>query len=93
MLVLLADIAVFVTSNSTVGASVRLALRLGAGARTPALDDDGFATDVTVPTLFDFGLMNSVRDMWRAKVYPLSVAIFLFSGVWPYAKVMSCDAM
>jgi len=40
------------------------------------------------PSLFNFSLINSVRDMWNAKVYALSILIALFSGVWPYTKLV-----
>eukprot|EP00727_Mastigamoeba_balamuthi_P013477 m51a1_g8752 hypothetical protein (725) ;mRNA; f:94670-97310 len=40
------------------------------------------------PALFSFGLVDSIRDMWRAKVYPLSILIAVFSGVWPYIKLV-----
>ena len=39
-------------------------------------------------SLFDFALTNSVRDMWNAKVYPLSLLIAGFSGAWPYLKIL-----
>jgi uncharacterized paraquat-inducible protein A len=33
-------------------------------------------------------LANTVRDMWRAGVYPLSILIAIASGGWPYAKLL-----
>ncbi|KRX07756.1 hypothetical protein PPERSA_07506 [Pseudocohnilembus persalinus] len=35
-----------------------------------------------------FTLLNSVKMMWQAKVYPLSFIIALFSGVWPSSKII-----
>eukprot|EP00605_Chrysophyceae_sp_TOSAG23-4_P001054 GSChrysophyteH1.ASY1.ANO1.1159.1 assembled CDS len=36
---------------------------------------------------FTFTLSGTVRDMWNAKVYPLSILIAFFSGCWPYVKL------
>jgi uncharacterized paraquat-inducible protein A len=43
---------------------------------------------ITTPPLFQFSLGNSVRDMWNAGVYPLSILIAVFSGSWPYIKLV-----
>ena len=43
---------------------------------------------IELPSLFDFTLVNSVRDMWQAKVYPLSMLIAVFSGFWPHCKLL-----
>jgi len=32
--------------------------------------------------------MQSVTDMWKAGVYPLSLFIAIFSGAWPYTKLI-----
>ena len=40
-------------------------------------------------SIFDFRLSNTVRDMWFAGVYPLSVLVAFFSGAWPYIKLFS----
>ena len=39
--------------------------------------------------LFNFSLVGTVRDMWHAKVYAIAICIVLFSGVWPYVKLLS----
>ncbi|CAL6307712.1 unnamed protein product [Bathycoccus prasinos] len=39
--------------------------------------------------LFNFSLVGTVRDMWHAKVYAIAICIVLFSGVWPYMKLLS----
>ena len=46
-----------------------------------------FHTDV-----FDFDLANSVKQMWQASVYPLSILIAVCSGGWPYLKCLLCLA-
>ncbi len=42
---------------------------------------------IDVGSIFGFGLANTVRDMWSAKVYALAVLIAFFSGAWPYIKL------
>jgi hypothetical protein len=75
-LLLLANIGLFITSNTAVGASVIMVLNVG-------------TEEIVSPPLFTFGLMDTVRDMWRAKVYPLAILIALFSGIWPYVKLVA----
>lgn len=72
---LFATIALFISSNTGVGASVFVYLTVG-------------DVEVGLPSLFDFGLINSVTDMWTAGVYPLSILIAFMSGIWPYLKVV-----
>lgn len=43
---------------------------------------------VDLPPLFQFSLLGTLNDMWTAKVYPLCFIILVFSGVWPYAKLL-----
>ena len=50
----------------------------------------GSATVLEPRRAFDFTLMNSVTDMWKAKVYPLSLCVLLFSGVWPCVSSARC---
>eukprot|EP00727_Mastigamoeba_balamuthi_P013713 m51a1_g8965 hypothetical protein (1234) ;mRNA; r:1067285-1071195 len=83
-LVLLLDIALFVSSNTGVGASVVLRLEWQSAGAAPHA--------VETPALFSFGLVDSIRDMWKARVYPLSVLIAVFSGAWPYIKLVAALA-
>ncbi len=71
---ILLNISMFISSNSATGASVYVLLTFG--------------RKIQVPSLFDFGLINSVTEMWKAKVYPLSIIIAFFSGIWPYLKLI-----
>jgi hypothetical protein len=75
-MVLIGTMALFLASNLGVGAGVSMKLLLGGGQT------------IEPPPLFSFSLGNSVHDMWAAGVYPLSMMIALFSGVWPYTKLM-----
>jgi len=83
-LAILGNAALFVSSNTSVGASVlvRLAYRPGAAASKTLTPET-----LTPPPVFSFTLANSVRDMWRAGVYPLAALIGVFSGGWPYLKL------
>ena len=67
-------IALFISSNSGTGASVYIAFHIG--------------RRIQIPSLFDFGLINSVRDMWKGSAYILSVLVAIFSGIWPYLKLI-----
>ena len=71
---ILMTIVIFISSNSGTGASVFLIFNVG--------------RRVQFPSLFDFGLVNSVHDMWLAGSYFLSALIALFSGFWPYMKLL-----
>lgn len=75
-LLLFVNAAMFVSSNTGIGASVFIYLT--------------FADErvIRLPSMFDFGLVNSVVDMWKAGVYPLSILVAVFSGVWPYTKLI-----
>eukprot|EP01084_Bolivina_argentea_P205248 350666_1 len=66
--------ALFVSSNTGIGAAVMIQLR-------------GGGNTLAIPPLFKFTLSNSVKDMWNAGLYPLSMLICGFSGVWPYVKL------
>ena len=38
--------------------------------------------------VFSFGLATTVGAMWEAKAYVLAFLVALFSGIWPYVKLM-----
>ena len=67
-------IALFVSSNSGTGASVFVVFNVG--------------RRIQVQSLFDFGLINSVHDMWVAGSWVLSLLVAVFSGFWPYMKLV-----
>ena len=66
--------ALFISSNSGIGAQVYIVLNLG--------------RRIKAPSLFDFSLVNSVHDMWLAGSEVLSSLVAVFSGVWPYMKLL-----
>lgn len=69
------NIAIFVAGNLKTGAGVSAQIKQG---------DKTF----DLGELAEFTLQNSVHDMWQAGVYPLSILIALFSGGWPYMKLV-----
>lgn len=72
---ILSTIAIFIYSNTSDGASVYPEVTLG-------------SEKIRFGYLFTFTLGNSVRDMWRSEVYALSLLIGVFSGAWPYLKLV-----
>ena len=82
-LAVLGNVALFVSSNAAVGAQVLLS--------ATAADDAG-TVRADAPPVFEFTLANSVTDMWAAGVYPLSALIAVFSGGWPYLKLLAIAA-
>jgi len=75
-LFLLLNIALFISSNTSIGASVYLVLDIG-------------GHELKSHTLFNFTLISSIRDMWHAGVYALALLIAVFSGIWPYVKLVA----
>ena len=73
-LAILLTIALFASSNSGIGASVFVVFNVG--------------RRIQVPSLFNFGLVNSVHDMWVAGSHILSALVAVFSGIWPYLKLI-----
>lgn len=70
------NIALLLSSNGSVGASVFLKIHLGKYKK------------LEFPSIFDFSLIKSIEDMWNAKAYILSLCIAIGSCVWPYTKLV-----
>lgn len=75
-LCILFNIALFVWSNNINVATVRAVLDV-----RNKEDDLG--------EIFEFNLGGTVKDMWTAKTYALSILLAIFSGGWPYIKLVS----
>ena len=43
---------------------------------------------MTLPSLFSFSLANTIVEMYHARIYTLLGIVVVFSGVWPYAKLL-----
>lgn len=71
-----ANICLFLFANFSTGARVTLSAVVSSHVFSPS------------EPVFLFSLGDTVRDMWRAKVYPLALLIAFFSGAWPYTKLL-----
>ena len=76
-LLIIATIGVFVASSLSTGASVELKIGL-TNIQEPFI----------IPEIFTFSLGKTVREMYEAKVYTLMTLVLLFSGIWPYVKLL-----
>ena len=68
-------IVLLFSSNVSIGASVDLSLTLGQNT-------------IQLPGLFEFSLGNTVAELYKAGIYPLLFLVVVFSGIWPYAKLL-----
>ena len=69
--------ALFLSSNTSHAASV-----------VPMIYPRKGEDPIELGSLFDFGLGNTITDMWKAGVYPLSILVAILSGAWPYIKIL-----
>jgi hypothetical protein len=74
-LALFANAALFATGHLAVGATVDILLRLG---------DDRF----DMPAYFTFSIAQSTIDMYNSGAVFLAFVVIIFSGVWPYLKLI-----
>jgi hypothetical protein len=74
---LVITIALLLVSNLSVGATVDLLLS--------TKDVHGA---IRLPSLFSFSLGNTVSEMYQAGIYVLLSIVVVFSGIWPYAKLL-----
>jgi hypothetical protein len=74
------NIALFVSANMSIGCSVKPVIR--------SYDRQGTESVRVLPSLFDFTLQNTVKDMWTSGDYSLSILVAVFSGIWPYLKIV-----
>ncbi|KAL7566843.1 hypothetical protein ACA910_021342 [Epithemia clementina (nom. ined.)] len=74
-MLMLVTIFVLLSSNLSVGASVELTAVIG-------------HKTFKLPSLFEFTLVQTAREMWNAGIYPVFFLVVVFSGIWPYAKLV-----
>ncbi|KAG5476559.1 hypothetical protein LSCM1_04274 [Leishmania martiniquensis] len=43
-------------------------------------------------SIYSFSLSNTITGLWRAGLYPLCVCVLVFSGIYPYVKLLSIAA-
>jgi hypothetical protein len=75
-MVIIGTMLLLLSSNLSTGASVDLVISLGGESQ------------IKLPALFAFSLGNTVREMYSAGIYPLLFLVVIFSGIWPYAKLL-----
>ncbi|KAH0795623.1 hypothetical protein GPJ56_000502 [Histomonas meleagridis] len=69
------NVSLFISSNTGIGASVFIKLNIGDKI-------------VSFPSMFDFGLINSIKEMWVGNAIFLSILIAVMSCIWPYTKLI-----
>lgn len=74
---LIATIALLAVSNLSVGATVDLSVTVN---HVPSV--------IRLPSLFAFSLGNTIREMYQAGIYVLLFIVVVFSGAWPYLKIL-----
>lgn len=78
-MLVIGTIILLMSSNLSVGASVNLVIKL--------LEDESNRY-IHLPGLFEFSLMNTITELYKAGIYPLLFLVVVFSGIWPYAKLL-----
>lgn len=73
---ILCTMILLASSNMSVGASVTM---VASFAKSPLFRS---------PPLFSFGLVHTAKEMFQARIYPLFFLVVVFSGIWPYMKLM-----
>lgn len=68
-------LVLLVSSNLNVGATVDLVMNFG-------------EKHVKGAALFEFSLLSTAKAMLDARIYPLFFLVVVFSGVWPYVKLL-----
>lgn len=75
-LLIFLNISLFASSNTGIGASVFFKFTVSP------------EKIINMPSIFDFGLMSTIKNTWKAHSYGLAVVVALFSCIWPYAKLI-----
>mmetsp|Transcript_5265 Transcript_5265/g.15313 ORF Transcript_5265/g.15313 Transcript_5265/m.15313 type:complete len:2439 (+) Transcript_5265:618-7934(+) len=73
--IILSNIALFLSGHLSLGATVNIEAEI-AGEK------------FTVEKFFEFSMARSTVDIWRAGGRELATLIFIFSGIWPYSKLL-----
>jgi hypothetical protein len=79
-MILIGTIFLFVSSNASTGAYLSPVLHVNT-----TLEDGG---GIHLPPSFSFSLGSTIAGMYHAGVYMLMIIILIFSGIWPYAKLL-----
>jgi len=81
-------IGTFIIANFSVGAAVEMIVDY-THKKSWMPWKHGKVTDRYGPySLFEFNLGNTITEMYKAKVYVLSLLVLVWSGIWPYLKLV-----
>ncbi|GBG25388.1 Hypothetical Protein FCC1311_016062 [Hondaea fermentalgiana] len=85
-----ACIALFISANVAVGASVELTVEYDHKSFWPPWrHHDTWIEHLYGPyNVFAFSLANTVTEMYQAGVYILALLVLVWSGIWPYLKLV-----
>jgi uncharacterized paraquat-inducible protein A len=75
-LIIIGTIVIFIVSNLSTGASVDIEV---------STTNKG---SISIPSVFTFSLGKTVSEMYQARVYTLMALVLIFSGIWPYVKLL-----
>ncbi|KAG7360134.1 paraquat-inducible protein A domain containing protein [Nitzschia inconspicua] len=73
--IILLNIGLFLSGHLSLGATVNIEVQVA-------------GESFTLQNLFEFSIARSTVDIWNAGGRALAILIFLFSGVWPYTKLI-----
>jgi len=74
-LVIICNIFLFLSGHLSLGATVRIEAEI-AGEK------------FTIEKFFEFSMARSTIDIWNAGGQQLAILILIFSGIWPYTKLL-----
>lgn len=74
-IVIVCNVLLFLSGHLSLGATVNIEAEL-AGEK------------ITVEKFFEFSMARSTIDIWKAGGRELAILIIIFSGIWPYTKLL-----
>jgi len=74
-IVILGNIALFLSGHLSLGGTVNISGNI-------------FSQEFNIEGFFEFSMAKSMIEMWEAGAKALAVMIAIFSGVWPYTKLL-----
>lgn len=75
-IIIVGNIALFLSGHFSIGAFVDAEVKIAGQV-------------VSFEEIFSFSMANSIMDMWEAGAKTLAILVLLFSGVWPYVKLLT----
>lgn len=74
-IVILGNVALFLSGHLSLGGTVNISGSVG-------------EQEFEVVGFYEFSMVNSMQEMWNANAHGLAVCLALFSGIWPYTKLL-----